>query len=162
MPDSGSTKARNFPVSWITINWSRSACIMNLIFMELLLLRHSWLIYRLIHYTNDDNDDYYDYNYNNNTLISAQDGSGWSASRNGPFNPSERVNGTHWKWGWMGRRSGLDAIVMRNPIVGSIVNHYTDSYRKTINQNTWLYDKGDYKWCERFLPVNLFNRSHQL
>jgi len=46
-------------------------------------------------------------------LISVLDGSEWSASRPDSFTPRERAPGTHCIRGWVGRRSGLDAVVRR-------------------------------------------------
>jgi hypothetical protein len=46
-------------------------------------------------------------------LTSALDGGEWSASRPGRFTRRERAPGTHWKGGWMGPRTGLDAVVKR-------------------------------------------------
>jgi len=47
------------------------------------------------------------------SLTSAVDGSQWSASRTGRFTPRERVPGEHCIGGWVGPRSGLDAVVKR-------------------------------------------------
>jgi hypothetical protein len=47
------------------------------------------------------------------SLTSALDGGEWSASRPCRFTPRERSPGTHWIGGWMGPRSGLDAVVKR-------------------------------------------------
>jgi hypothetical protein len=44
-------------------------------------------------------------------LTSELDGGEWSASRLGRFNPRERVPGTHWIGGWVGHRTGLEAVV---------------------------------------------------
>jgi hypothetical protein len=37
----------------------------------------------------------------------------WSASRPARFTPRERAPSTHWVGGWVGLRSGLDAVVKR-------------------------------------------------
>jgi hypothetical protein len=37
---------------------------------------------------------------------SALDGSRWSASRRGRFNPEDRAYGTHWTEGWLGGLQG--------------------------------------------------------
>jgi len=42
-------------------------------------------------------------------LISALDGSEWSASRPGRFTPRERDSGTPWRGGWVGAIAVLDA-----------------------------------------------------
>jgi hypothetical protein len=47
------------------------------------------------------------------SLTSALDGGEWSASRPGRFKARERAPGTHWIWGWVGSRAGLDAAVKR-------------------------------------------------
>jgi hypothetical protein len=44
------------------------------------------------------------------SLTSALDGGEWSDSRPGCFTPKERVSGTHWIGGWVGLRTGLDAV----------------------------------------------------
>jgi hypothetical protein len=54
-------------------------------------------------------------------LTSALDGSEWSASRLGRFNPRERVPGHHWIGGWMGPRAVLDAVVKRKIIIIIII-----------------------------------------
>jgi hypothetical protein len=46
-------------------------------------------------------------------LTSALDGSEWSASRSGIFTPKEIAPGTQWIGGWVGPRTGLDAVVKR-------------------------------------------------
>jgi hypothetical protein len=46
-------------------------------------------------------------------LTSALVGSEWSASRPGRFTPKERAPGTHWIRGWVGPRTGLDAVENR-------------------------------------------------
>jgi hypothetical protein len=46
-------------------------------------------------------------------LTSALDGGEWSASHFGRFTPSERAPGSHWIGGWVGSRTGLDALVKR-------------------------------------------------
>jgi hypothetical protein len=37
----------------------------------------------------------------------------WSALRPGHFIPRERAPGTHWIWGWVGPRTGLNTVVRR-------------------------------------------------
>jgi hypothetical protein len=71
-------------------------------------------------------------------LISALDGSEWSASRPGRFTPMETDPGTHWIGGWVGHRAVLDAVVKRKipstrresnprtPIVQPVAQRYTD------------------------------------
>jgi hypothetical protein len=49
-------------------------------------------------------------------------GGEWSASRPGRFNPREKAPVTHWIGGWVGLRTGLDAVVRRK-----IPNPYRDS-----------------------------------
>jgi hypothetical protein len=44
-------------------------------------------------------------------LASPLDGDEWSASRPGRFTPRERAPGTNWIGGWVGPRTGLDAVV---------------------------------------------------
>jgi hypothetical protein len=44
-------------------------------------------------------------------LTSALGGGEWSASRPGRFTPRERAPGTYWIGGWVGPRTGLDAVV---------------------------------------------------
>jgi len=39
-----------------------------------------------------------------------------SASLSGGFTPRERVAGTHWIGGWVGRRAVLDALVVKRKI----------------------------------------------
>jgi hypothetical protein len=34
----------------------------------------------------------------------------WSVSRSGRFTPRERAPGTHWVGGWVGPKTGLDAV----------------------------------------------------
>jgi hypothetical protein len=46
-------------------------------------------------------------------LISALVGGEWAASRTGGFAPGERVPGIHWIEGWVGPRTGLDAVEKR-------------------------------------------------
>jgi hypothetical protein len=46
-------------------------------------------------------------------LTSALAGGEWSASRPGRFTPGERAPGTHWIWGWVGPRAGLDNLEKR-------------------------------------------------
>jgi hypothetical protein len=46
-------------------------------------------------------------------LTSALDGDEWSASRHGCFIPRERAAGTHRNEGWVGPRTGLDAVAKR-------------------------------------------------
>jgi hypothetical protein len=72
------------------------------------------------------------------TLTSALDGGEWSASRPGSFTPKARAPFTHWIGGWVGPRSGLDAVVRRKipspnresnsrtPIVQPVAQRYTD------------------------------------
>jgi hypothetical protein len=56
-------------------------------------------------------------------LTSALDGGQWSASRPGRFTPEEWAPGTHWIGGWVGPRTGLDAVAKRkNPIIGPTGN----------------------------------------
>jgi hypothetical protein len=43
-------------------------------------------------------------------LISALFGGEWSASRPGRLTPGERVPCNHWIGGWVGPRTGLDAV----------------------------------------------------
>jgi hypothetical protein len=43
-------------------------------------------------------------------LISALDGGQWSVSRPGRFTAGQIAPGTHWIGGWMGSRTGLDAV----------------------------------------------------
>jgi hypothetical protein len=40
-------------------------------------------------------------------------GGEWSASRSGRFTPGERAPGNHWMGGWVGTRTGLDAVEKR-------------------------------------------------
>jgi hypothetical protein len=40
-------------------------------------------------------------------------GGEWSASRHDRFAPGERVPGTHWTGGWVGLRTGPDAMEKR-------------------------------------------------
>jgi hypothetical protein len=47
------------------------------------------------------------------SLTSALDGGEWSASPPGSFIPRGRAPGTHWTWGWVGLRAGLDAVVKK-------------------------------------------------
>jgi hypothetical protein len=47
------------------------------------------------------------------SLTSALDGGEWSALHLGRFTPRERAPVTHWIGGWVGPRSGLDAVVKR-------------------------------------------------
>jgi hypothetical protein len=46
-------------------------------------------------------------------LNSALVGGEWSASGPGRFTPGETAPGTHWKGGWAGPRTGLDAAEKR-------------------------------------------------
>jgi hypothetical protein len=46
-------------------------------------------------------------------LTSALVGGEWPASRPGRFNPGERTPGTHWIWGWVDPRTGLDDVEKR-------------------------------------------------
>jgi hypothetical protein len=46
-------------------------------------------------------------------LTSAVDGGEWSASRPCRFTPGEGAHGTHWIGGWVGPRTGLDAVEKR-------------------------------------------------
>jgi len=55
-------------------------------------------------------------------LISALDGSEWSASHPSCFTPRERAPGTHWIGGLGGPRAGLDAVVR-----GKIPSPYRNS-----------------------------------
>jgi hypothetical protein len=41
------------------------------------------------------------------------DGGDWPASRPGRFTPVVRSPGAHWIEGWLGPRSGLDAVAKR-------------------------------------------------
>jgi hypothetical protein len=69
------------------------------------------------------------------SLTSALDGGEWSASRPGRFTPRERASGTHWIGGWVGPRTGLDAVVKKKnsqplsglelPIIQPIAQRYT-------------------------------------
>jgi hypothetical protein len=43
-------------------------------------------------------------------LTSALAGGEWSASRLCRFNPGERAHGTHWTWGSVGPKAGLDDL----------------------------------------------------
>jgi hypothetical protein len=43
-------------------------------------------------------------------LTSALVGDEWSPSLPGRFTPGERASGTHWIGGWMGPKTGLDAV----------------------------------------------------
>jgi hypothetical protein len=43
-------------------------------------------------------------------LVSALDGSEWSVQRSGRFTSGERAHGIHWIGGWVGLRTGLDAV----------------------------------------------------
>jgi hypothetical protein len=45
-------------------------------------------------------------------LISALDGGDWSSSRTGRFTP-----GSHWIGGWVGPRTGLDAVEKKESVV---------------------------------------------
>jgi hypothetical protein len=44
------------------------------------------------------------------------DGVEWSASHLGRFTPLERAPGTHWIRGWVGRRTGVDALEERKTL----------------------------------------------
>jgi len=56
-------------------------------------------------------------------LTSALDGGKWSALRPGHFTPGVKAPGTHWIGGWVGARSGLDAVAKRrNPTIDSAGN----------------------------------------
>jgi hypothetical protein len=69
---------------------------------------------------------------------SAPDGSEWSASRPCRFTQKEIVPGTLWIGGWVGPKTGLDAMVKRKipsprresnprtPIVQHVAQRYTD------------------------------------
>jgi hypothetical protein len=46
-------------------------------------------------------------------LISALDGSEWSASRPCRFTPGERAQVIHWTGVWVGPRAGLDGVEKR-------------------------------------------------
>jgi hypothetical protein len=46
-------------------------------------------------------------------LTSVLDGDEWSASRSSNFTPGVRVPGTHCMGGWVGPRTGLDAVEKR-------------------------------------------------
>jgi hypothetical protein len=53
-------------------------------------------------------------------------GGEWSASRSGCFIPEEGTRGTHWVGGWVGPRTGLDAVAKRkipSPFRESNPNH---------------------------------------
>jgi hypothetical protein len=54
------------------------------------------------------------------SLTSALYGGVWSASRPGFFTPRERAPCTHWTGGWVGPRTGLDAVMrkIRSPSDG--------------------------------------------
>jgi hypothetical protein len=41
------------------------------------------------------------------------EGGEWSASRPGRFTPGERASSTHWRGGWVGPRTGPDAVEER-------------------------------------------------
>jgi hypothetical protein len=43
-------------------------------------------------------------------LTSTLNGGKWSDTRSGFFTPWEITRGTHWIGGWLGPRSGLDAV----------------------------------------------------
>jgi hypothetical protein len=66
-------------------------------------------------------------------LSSAQNGGEWSASRSGRLTPGEIAPGTHWIWGWVGPRVGLDTAEKRKIIPrresnpGRLARRYTDS-----------------------------------
>jgi len=42
------------------------------------------------------------------------DGGECSASRTGRFIPGEKIHGIHWLGGWVGPRTGLDAVAKKN------------------------------------------------
>jgi hypothetical protein len=69
----------------------------------------------------------------------ALDGCEWSASCTGRFTRRERVPGTHWTGGWVGPRTGLDAVVKRKiPCQDS--NPRSSSYTAEFNTN-FAYSK---------------------
>jgi hypothetical protein len=49
-------------------------------------------------------------------LTSALDGGEWSASCLCCFTPGETAIGTHWIGGWVGPRTGLDAVEKRKAL----------------------------------------------
>ena len=60
-------------------------------------------------------------------------GSGWSTSRPGRFNLPKNTPGTHYVWGWVGRRAGVDGYGKSRPhrdsipgIVQPAASRYTD------------------------------------
>jgi hypothetical protein len=71
-------------------------------------------------------------------LTSALDGGEWSASRPGRFTPRGITARTHWVWGWVGPRAGMDMVSKTeipsprreskpdHPIVQPVANRYTD------------------------------------
>jgi hypothetical protein len=70
-------------------------------------------------------------------LTSALVGGEWSASRPCRFTPGERAPGTHWIGGWVGLRSGLDAVEKRKflpyrdsnsdpSVIQPVASRYTD------------------------------------
>jgi hypothetical protein len=54
-----------------------------------------------------------EWRYSSTSLTSALDGGEWSASRPGRFTPVEIAPGSHWIGGWVGPRTGLDAVEKR-------------------------------------------------
>jgi hypothetical protein len=46
-------------------------------------------------------------------FTSALVGGEWSGSHPGCFTPGEIAHGTHWIWGWVGPRTGLDDMEKR-------------------------------------------------
>jgi hypothetical protein len=76
----------------------------------------------------------------------------WSASRPGPrFTPGERTPCTHCTRGWVDPRAGLDTEArgkilclfrgsnLDRPVVQSVVRHCTDSYLRTISEQTYKF-----------------------
>jgi len=46
-------------------------------------------------------------------LTSVLDGGVWSAIRPGRFIPRERAPGTHWRGGWVGAETGVEAVAKK-------------------------------------------------
>jgi hypothetical protein len=50
-------------------------------------------------------------------------GGEWSASRPRRFAPGERALGTHWIAGWVGPRTGVDAVEKRKFLTLPVLEH---------------------------------------
>jgi hypothetical protein len=85
-------------------------------------------------------------------MTSALDGGEWSSSRPGHFTSRERATGTQWIGGWVGPRTGPDAVVKRELPAPVGIRTLDHPARSPEIDNNKITDQKNLWWNTTFCP----------